>query len=239
MKIGRNAPCPCGSGKKYKKCCLNKNKSVTPPESLRYRRLAKSLDKLMPELIDHAHSVFGEAAYGIAMAEFFGWPDPDEFPDEETFERVEMLFWPWFVFNWELDSLYFEENSLDVPEEATVAELYSESQDIDPQSLPGKLIDAANRTPYSFLEILTVQPGESVRVKDVLTGDELLIQERLGSEMLSKGGILYGRVVQVDSVGMFLGLSAIELPPRMKPQLIELRQKFVTGRQKIKPRRPV
>ena len=23
MKIGRNSPCPCGSGKKYKKCCLN------------------------------------------------------------------------------------------------------------------------------------------------------------------------------------------------------------------------
>lgn len=24
IKIGRNEPCPCGSGKKYKKCCLNK-----------------------------------------------------------------------------------------------------------------------------------------------------------------------------------------------------------------------
>jgi hypothetical protein len=24
VKIGRNDPCPCGSGKKYKKCCLNK-----------------------------------------------------------------------------------------------------------------------------------------------------------------------------------------------------------------------
>ena len=23
-KIGRNNPCPCGSGKKYKKCCLGK-----------------------------------------------------------------------------------------------------------------------------------------------------------------------------------------------------------------------
>ena len=22
MKIGRNEPCPCGSGKKYKKCCM-------------------------------------------------------------------------------------------------------------------------------------------------------------------------------------------------------------------------
>ncbi len=24
-KVGRNAPCPCGSGKKYKKCCLGKD----------------------------------------------------------------------------------------------------------------------------------------------------------------------------------------------------------------------
>jgi hypothetical protein len=29
MKIGRNDPCPCGSGKKYKNCCLTK-KSATP-----------------------------------------------------------------------------------------------------------------------------------------------------------------------------------------------------------------
>ena len=26
-KIGRNDPCPCGSGKKYKKCCLNRPSS--------------------------------------------------------------------------------------------------------------------------------------------------------------------------------------------------------------------
>lgn len=26
-KIGRNDPCPCGSGKKYKKCCLNADQS--------------------------------------------------------------------------------------------------------------------------------------------------------------------------------------------------------------------
>ncbi len=27
MKLGRNDPCPCGSGKKYKKCCLSKSDS--------------------------------------------------------------------------------------------------------------------------------------------------------------------------------------------------------------------
>ena len=28
MKIGRNSPCPCGSGKKYKKCCLDKDQQT-------------------------------------------------------------------------------------------------------------------------------------------------------------------------------------------------------------------
>ena len=30
VKVGRNDPCPCGSGKKYKKCCLDKNSFVLP-----------------------------------------------------------------------------------------------------------------------------------------------------------------------------------------------------------------
>jgi SEC-C motif-containing protein len=27
-KIGRNDPCPCGSGKKYKHCCLGKSSAA-------------------------------------------------------------------------------------------------------------------------------------------------------------------------------------------------------------------
>jgi len=27
-KPGRNDPCPCGSGKKYKNCCMNLNDSI-------------------------------------------------------------------------------------------------------------------------------------------------------------------------------------------------------------------
>jgi preprotein translocase subunit SecA len=28
VKVGRNDPCPCGSGKKYKNCCLDKDMAV-------------------------------------------------------------------------------------------------------------------------------------------------------------------------------------------------------------------
>jgi hypothetical protein len=37
-KIGRNDPCPCGSGKKYKKCCLTKGE--LPPDTNQGRRQA-------------------------------------------------------------------------------------------------------------------------------------------------------------------------------------------------------
>ena len=32
MDIGRNDPCPCGSGKKYKKCCLEKDEGKNRKE---------------------------------------------------------------------------------------------------------------------------------------------------------------------------------------------------------------
>lgn len=36
QKVGRNAPCPCGSGKKYKKCCLGKDKPQTDSAPLSF-----------------------------------------------------------------------------------------------------------------------------------------------------------------------------------------------------------
>jgi hypothetical protein len=32
MKIGRNDPCPCGSGQKYKKCCEEKDEAARSAE---------------------------------------------------------------------------------------------------------------------------------------------------------------------------------------------------------------
>jgi len=33
-KLSPNTPCPCGSGKKYKKCCLVYHKGAFPPDAL-------------------------------------------------------------------------------------------------------------------------------------------------------------------------------------------------------------
>ncbi len=61
-KIGRNAPCPCGSGKKYKKCCMQKDEAtrsestpagpapVTAPPGFSY--VVDDIDELSNSVVD-------------------------------------------------------------------------------------------------------------------------------------------------------------------------------------------
>lgn len=46
MKTGRNDPCPCGSGKKYKKCCLN----AASPTTNNSRFIYTDLDNLSNQI---------------------------------------------------------------------------------------------------------------------------------------------------------------------------------------------
>ena len=49
MKIDRNAPCPCGSGKKYKKCCLEKEELELTKELIASRQRYNEVDEWEPE----------------------------------------------------------------------------------------------------------------------------------------------------------------------------------------------
>jgi len=203
---------------------------------LQYRRLSRALEQLMPRLIDQAVSVFGEEAAVAALHEFVGWPDPAETPDEDTIERLGPLFWPWFLFNWEYEETGDEEDPvLDGAESVTIAELLMDRQNIDPDSLEGKLLEDANRSPYSFLEVVGIRKGRSLQVRDVFTGTKMTVHERLGSLSLKKGDILFGRAVQVDGVGMFVGTSSYVIPPETKPALIDLRRELMHASGKITP----
>ena len=49
VKIGRNDPCPCGSGKKYKRCCYGKPEAGTSAEGKPAGNLLEELRKAMGE----------------------------------------------------------------------------------------------------------------------------------------------------------------------------------------------
>jgi len=53
-KIGRNAPCPCGSGKKYKKCCLmpKAGKEQKYASNTKFIPVYTQLDQLSNSVVD-------------------------------------------------------------------------------------------------------------------------------------------------------------------------------------------
>lgn len=56
MKISRNDPCPCGSGKKYKKCCIDKPKEIQVPSAEHQEALAEAeefnaISNRVPDLV--------------------------------------------------------------------------------------------------------------------------------------------------------------------------------------------
>lgn len=57
MKVGRNDPCPCGSGKKYKKCCMKKD-NVIELNKIREERFYDQKEELVGRIIQYLDNKF-------------------------------------------------------------------------------------------------------------------------------------------------------------------------------------
>lgn len=93
--INRNDPCPCGSTKKYKVCCMNKPKSTGSSPSLGQRKFTAKVISSNPVpskevseehqkeskgLLDYNQLM--EIAYGKALhATELSFPEGDNIPD--------------------------------------------------------------------------------------------------------------------------------------------------------------
>jgi hypothetical protein len=88
QKVGRNDPCPCGSGKKYKKCCMRKHQEVRArmdPEEVR-RRTQRERDKEQRNIrAREGYTLLGLRSYQKARALAQRWlevyPEDDHFYD--------------------------------------------------------------------------------------------------------------------------------------------------------------
>lgn len=224
MKTGRNEPCPCGSGKKYKQCCLNKEK---PPVDLLWYRLNSAHDSLIEKLMAFAEERIGAMALMFAIGEFLLWPEEDE----DIYDLIDdhmQLFLSWYLFNWLYDPHDGEEADVQVniDPDLTIAETYLAEHGNRLDELEVRLIKATVHKPYSFLEVVACEPGNSLTMKDVLTGEKIRVIEETASEMVQIGDILLGRTVTVGHVSMILGLSSIAIRPSFKSHIISLRNQI-------------
>jgi hypothetical protein len=221
MKPGRNDPCPCGSGKKYKVCCLAKAEVST---DFLYDKLSDAYNRLSERMLQFAHKVLGEYGLSEAMAEFLLFPEDDQY-DAELDRRADShstIFFPWLLFNWLWDPDDFDERPA-IPINMTIAEAFLKDPKARLDPLEKRIIEATIAKPFSFYEVIECRPTRGFRLKDVFLGEEVDVSERSGSHHARAGDIFYARVTRVDAVAMLAGCGSILIPPDYKPHLIRFR----------------
>ncbi|MBN1348127.1 SEC-C domain-containing protein [candidate division KSB1 bacterium] len=222
---GRNDPCPCGSQKKYKNCCLNKQQQSNSSEMI-WAKLRAINDQLVNKLIQHGYHFYGPGMIEDAWEEFsLGSGKPF---DENASEN--QLFVPWLLYSWwfEVD-IEDGDNAFDDFEYRSIAQDYLEVKYNQLSEMQRDFIKLVIDRPYSFYEIIDCSPGTGFRMKDLLTGEEIDVLEKSGSQNAAAGNVLFGQIIQYETVGMVIGSSSILITPGFIPSIIHLRKQIREG----------
>ena len=229
MKPGRNDPCPCGSGKKYKHCCLDPVKNTfTGPSDVTWRRLRLLLDGYPVKMGRFVSETYGPTAV------FEAWR---EFADSEDIELdmgrpLMQVFMPWFFHCWSPDpeDTEVEDESLHdvIP---TAAYLAAKGRRLDP--LFRRYLESLLTEPLTFFEVLEAIPGRQMTLREVMSGEERVVTERSASQQARRGDLLFAQLASVDHLNMIEANGAIIISPMEKARIIDMRTFIAAGNPKI------
>jgi hypothetical protein len=214
-KIGRNDPCPCGSGKKYKHCCLP---GYAPSIDHVWARQHEESDRLTREITRFAMRKFGERIYEAWQD--FNMHDVPKPLEEAADER--QIFMPYFLFQWNPDARRTTARG----QGGVVARWYMLEKSKQLTAMQRMFLEQATTQPLTFYEVVWNEPGERMRVWDVLSGGETEVIERSGSRHLRPGDLLFAQIWHQPDLAVFGSMAPICIPPDKKIEVIELRKRL-------------
>jgi hypothetical protein len=214
---GRNDPCPCGSGRKFKHCCLERQTA----EDATRARLRSAEGRVVDALFKFTANTWGGPLIAHAWEDFWVYEDvPDDMPSTPEFGT---MFIPWLVLGFVADPECDEARD-DWPAQPIGLEwLASGAATIS--DLDRTFIETACRSPLSAVVVEQVTVGRSLDLKDVLTGKRFHALEQNASRTLRPTDLLFTRVLTVEGASIMIGASPFVVPPRWHTHLIDWRER--------------
>jgi hypothetical protein len=178
-EVGRNAPCPCGSGRKYKKCCLGKDPGAPYTRADRESALVKLVDFSMV-------AEFAGERLAAGAAFWSPWLDARGEGGRSAMDLEASVgaFSTWFA--------------LDVPlvSGATVLQLMLRRQGASLGRGEREYLDRMRDTHLRPYQITDVKLDEGLRLIDLWSGEHVWVQERLGTSQLVRWDLIVVRLMR-------------------------------------------
>ncbi len=196
-KIGRNTACPCGSGKKYKKCCLVRD------EQRRFTAHDRECAKVSLErLLDERHL---ELEHDRAWDDLL--PEVEEGELDHADRNLDELYDPWFAFDRTTST-----------GDRIVDRLLS-----GPKLSRGERawLRASRETRLGLYEVSGIAPGRGLTLRDVLTDRQVQVTERTASRTVNRFDLLATRIMPSPRIGEWeLDHGALAFPARLKADMV-------------------
>lgn len=210
-KVGRNDPCPCGSGKKYKKCCLIKEsdqKSADspqeppePPGDVVYQTLRKKLGDYSRETAIRKDFLDGVAVFWNTEPK-----EPLVLPEAAAQDQGD--FNEWFLLDFRPGS------------GKTVVERFLEAKGNRLTERERAITEALSKSYQSVYEVQEVREGSGLTMRDLFTGQEMDVEEITASYSVVPWDIAHLRVYSTEGVNKFAGNGQI-LPRKHISELVQ------------------
>ena len=185
-KVGRNEPCPCGSGRKYKKCHLEADEAERALE----RETARDHD-LDAELAREL-GAYAMVRFGLEWRRF-----TQDF--DEPAETLQLAV-PWSLYHYRVQG-------------QTVLEGYLAEHGRRLSRSERGWLAAQQAAWLSVWEVIAVEPGKTLTLRDLLTHEERCVREVRGSQTVVVRDALLGRVVDHEGASLLCAAHPRPLPP--------------------------
>jgi hypothetical protein len=198
QRVQRNDPCPCGSGRKFKKCCYHRDRTIT------------QLDRAMViELLEQYVEGCGERQE--ARDVFCGGLDLDVPAMTDHFREIsDSAFLFWFAFDRPLD------DGSDVVDRILKA---------NPVLSTGerRYLEQMRATAVMPYEVIAVQPGISVVLRRLGAQEEIEVREKSASRTLKRWDLLVTRLNPVGPTGgPEIEMGAMLMPSMVREEIAEV-----------------
>ena len=197
--MDRNAPCPCGSGRKYKKC----HGAAVPPEAaalpadaraewVRGDAVLSRQQRVGRELLDWAERKLGAAWVDAALD---AWGVNEE---EDIDEGLADLFTAWSLFN-------YTPPTLSAPIAAAwLDDAVGRKADPDTRAL----VSAALSPALGFWQVETVEAGVGTTITDRIADTTCFVHEPDLTHDLAHGDFILAYVTAIEGIHVFSGFHA-------------------------------